>query len=144
MKFTVSRPALPVAVLNDLTTAMFSHSEESGKIRAGIKWMTSTDHDHAECYQFDTLEELQNCARAFQAQPDMLKLSIVTHTGQYKNMRTLYTWEAAKQGHTPAIQADTPAITAPPRSAAAFIAECNRRKAQGNPPPAPDDSFWKK
>ena len=34
--------------------------------------------------------------------------------------------------------------TAPPRSASAFLAECNRRKAQGNPPPAPDDSFWKK
>ena len=34
--------------------------------------------------------------------------------------------------------------TAPTRSASAFIAECDRRKAQGNPPPAPDDSFWKK
>jgi hypothetical protein len=36
------------------------------------------------------------------------------------------------------------AITAPPRSASAFIAECDRRKMQGNPPPAPDDPFWSK
>ncbi len=44
-----------------------------------------------------------------------------------------------------AIPAALPAGSpAPPRSAAAFIAECNRRKAQGNPPPAPDDPFWKK
>jgi hypothetical protein len=36
------------------------------------------------------------------------------------------------------------APTAPPRSAAAFLAECDRRKKQGNPPPAPDDPFWSK
>jgi hypothetical protein len=37
-----------------------------------------------------------------------------------------------------------PEPTAPPRNASAFIAECDRRKAQGNPPPAPDDPFWRK
>jgi hypothetical protein len=39
----------------------------------------------AECYQFDTLEELQECARAYQEQPRMIAFSIVTHSGQYKN-----------------------------------------------------------
>jgi uncharacterized protein (DUF2141 family) len=40
---------------------------------------------------------------------------------------------------------DAPAaITAPPCSASAFLAECNRRKEQGNPPPAPDDPYWSK
>lgn len=40
---------------------------------------------------------------------------------------------------------DAPAaITAPPRSASAFIAECDHRKKKGIPPPAPNDPYWNK
>ena len=49
----------------------------------------------------------------------------------------------ANQRWADAHEPDAPSA-APTRSASAFIAECDRRKAQGNPPPAPDDSFWKK
>jgi hypothetical protein len=79
------------ATLEALTPEMFSHSD-TGKIRAGIQWITSTDKVKMECFQFDTLEELQACVRFYQAIPAMLSLSIVTHTGQYKNMRTLFAW----------------------------------------------------
>jgi hypothetical protein len=85
-----------VNTLDDLTPAMFFHSLDTGRIRAGIKWTTSTDGGQAECYQFATLEELVACAKAYQAMPDMLKFSIVTHSGQYKNMKTRFTWERAQ------------------------------------------------
>lgn len=85
------RKPIQVATIDALTPAMFSHSE-TGKIRGGIKWTTATDHVAMECYQFDTLEELQACAREYQSLPVMLTLSIVTHAGQYKDMRTLYEW----------------------------------------------------
>lgn len=42
------------------------------------------------------------------------------------------------------VKSESAAITAPPRSASAFIAECDRRQMQGNPPPAHDDPFWSK
>jgi protein-L-isoaspartate O-methyltransferase len=85
------KPELPASV-DDLTPAMFNHSEETGKIRAGIKFEYANEGE-AECYQFDTLEELQECARAYQQQPRMIAFSIVTHSSQYKNMRTVYKWQ---------------------------------------------------
>lgn len=36
------------------------------------------------------------------------------------------------------------ATPAPARSVSAFIAECDRREKQGDPPPAPDDPYWNK
>jgi hypothetical protein len=51
----------------------------------------------------------------------------------------------ADQHWADAHEPDSPSTAPEPlRSAAAFIAECDRRKKQGNPPPAPDDPFWKK
>jgi hypothetical protein len=52
---------------------------------------------------------------------------------------------AAQQYYDDAHAPDSPSAAPEPlRSAAAFIAECDRRKAQGNPPPAPDDPYWNK
>ena len=84
--------AVTAETLDAVTDAMFEHSEESGKIRAGIQWTTSTDGPGGECYQFDSLEELKECARAYQQQAAMMCYSLVTHSGQYKHMRTIYTW----------------------------------------------------
>ena len=78
-------------LLDSLLPAMFNHSEETGKIRAGIKYEYDGE-GLAECYQFETVEELKDCARAYQAQPRMVRFEIVTHTGQYQNMRTVYKW----------------------------------------------------
>jgi hypothetical protein len=82
------------ASIDELSQALFRHSAETGKIRAGMKWFTVSDGpaiEH-ECYQFDTVAELQDCARSYQANPDITKFSIVTHSGQYQNTRTIYAW----------------------------------------------------
>ena len=51
----------------------------------------------------------------------------------------------ADQQWADAHEPDSPSTAPEPlRSAAAFLAECDRRKKQGNPPPAPDDPFWSK
>ena len=83
-----------VANLDALTESHFEHSEESGKIRASIKWVSRTDGPGCpgECYQFDTLADVLAHARAFQGNEGILSFSLVTHTGQYQNMRTVYKW----------------------------------------------------
>jgi protein-L-isoaspartate O-methyltransferase len=111
-------PEAPASV-DDLTPAMFNHSDDTGKIRAGIKYTTRADGPGGECYQFDTLEELQSCARAYQEQPGMIEFSIVTHSGQYKNMRTVYTWKQPEQEQEPKAEAteETPAQDITPAQA---------------------------
>lgn len=89
------RKALPTTArhLDDLRDFMFEHYEETGKLRAGIRWEYAGE-GQSECYQFDTLEELKACAESYQTQPRMIRFEIVTHSGEYKNMRTVYKWKA--------------------------------------------------
>lgn len=81
--------------LDALSDADFEHYE-SGKLRAGIRWVNTQDGPQCpgECYQFDTLQELLSRARAFQNDKSIVSFSLVTHRGQYVKMRTVYTWAA--------------------------------------------------
>jgi hypothetical protein len=85
-----------VTEMADLTREHFS-SYPSGNIICGIRHWIRTDlglEDH-ECYQFHSLKELTDEAAAFQDIAGMEKVEIVTHDGEYKNMRVLYRWEKA-------------------------------------------------
>ena len=82
--------------LDTLTDAMLEHYE-SGKLRAGIKYEYSGE-GMSECYQYGTVADLIAECRALEAQPRILRYSIVTHSGEYKNMRTVYKWERLADG----------------------------------------------
>lgn len=96
-----SQPHLPsflqrykVTSLDHLTVHHFEKND-AGNIRAGMKWTHRDDGpiEH-ECYQFDTLAEVQETARAYEKpETGVCSYKIVTHTGEYKNMRTIYAWD---------------------------------------------------
>lgn len=78
-------------------------SYESGNIIAGIKHSIRTDLglETHECYQFDTLQGLIDVATDLMERDDVEKVEIVTHSGGYKNMRTLFRWDQSNIGTDP-------------------------------------------
>lgn len=97
-KIAAPRKAAPAPAplperVDDLTTALFNFNPESGKIRAGIKWTSRQDGPGGECYQFNTLDDVQEHARAFIDNPDVTEFTLVTYSDfGYKGMRTVYKW----------------------------------------------------
>ena len=89
----------------DLRREQF-HSYDSGKIIAGIKHEILTpappyapggtlQHETHETYQFDDLADVIACAVAFRDTiPGMKRIRVVTHRGEYKDMKTLCEWRA--------------------------------------------------
>lgn len=83
--------------LSALTPKNFRYSEDTGKIRAGFKLVRDTEqfkNEHHESYQFDTFEEVIDAATKMLALSGMKSLKLVTHSGCYKNMKTVFHWTA--------------------------------------------------
>jgi SAM-dependent methyltransferase len=93
----VPEPETPARVtrrargLDDLHESMF-YGYESGNLKAGIKFLYSGE-GWADCYQYRTVADLVACARAYESQPRILGYKIVTHSGEYKDMSTVYEWQ---------------------------------------------------
>lgn len=80
--------------LDDLKWEHFN-SYESGKIVAGIRYIIVTEDlgfESHECYQFDSLESVVSEARSMERHPSMALVRVMTHRGEYKNMRVLHQW----------------------------------------------------
>ncbi len=76
--------------LTTLTDQDFNHYD-SGKIIAGLQWKIKTEfgNESHETYQFDSLADVTECAKAFIATEGMREVKVVTHAGGYRKMRTL-------------------------------------------------------
>lgn len=95
VKETPARVTRRARSLDDLHDAMF-YRYESGNLKAGIKFEYFSE-GWADCYQYNTVADLLACARDFESQPRMLGYKIVTHSGEYKNMATVYEWRRAAE-----------------------------------------------
>lgn len=94
MNDAATPPIAPAASLDTLTESQFQR--EGTRIRAGIKWLNDTDGFQipGECYQYggENLDSLLGAARSFQANRSILSFALLTYTGAYRNMKTVWTW----------------------------------------------------
>lgn len=88
--------------LEDLTPEMFTHH---GVFRAGLMWTSAEDGPAIthSCFQYETLADVLSVAREYMNELGVLTLAVVTHMGQYRNMRRLFEWkrpDAPRRTHT--------------------------------------------
>ena len=92
----------------------------------------------------NTKEEIEQAIQADAAALEQLQTAFFEDTKAFNSRQSCACVDEAFIRRMAKSVPDAPAIAAPERSASAFLAECNRRKEQGNPPPAPDDPYWSK
>lgn len=68
---------------------------ESGKIRAGVRWLIKPEGsgtERHETFQFSTVEDVKECVKQMVNEPTMLMVEVVTYLASYKHMTILSRW----------------------------------------------------
>lgn len=84
--------------LSELTPNDFRYSKNpgyEGNIYAGWKIIIDTPqykNETHECYQFKTFPEIMEAAQYIILREGLKSLKLVTHSGGYKNMKTVFHW----------------------------------------------------
>mgnify|MGYP001571390175 CR=1 FL=1 len=68
---------------------------QTNKIICGIRWkvITNIGIETHECFQFDTLDELKVFVVELFALSNIYSIDILTHLGQYRQVKTVISWQ---------------------------------------------------
>jgi hypothetical protein len=80
--------------LSEITREMFNSRPVTGRIIAGVQWVIKTDlgTESHETYQFSDVAGVIDHARALSMKPGIDCIRIVTHAGDYEEMRQVWKW----------------------------------------------------